>query len=357
MECIRKCAHSHAFTIREFKTIDQQAQVGRAKFRPGVGNCTQQRNGLMIIYALLKRAEVCNKRRALQKSVASTKRVNSCCSRSDELRTASCLDSCVWATCRYKSDMLPAQPNQSLIDGLACLHGVIAASAPIGCRELGRRVGLERTRANRLLGTWRHLGLLEQTPSAKYVPGAGIHVLAGMGLHASGLLRAAMPTLRHFWSTGWAASLGVRWQDRFCFLVHVRPDLPFEDGIGSHATSAAIRTSAGLALLATTTEAERQEWDLASQWAEHGDGRDLDTVFTDIRSQDFATRVYDHDIRSIGVVIPGTHAALAISRAGLTPSLRAKAVNSCQEHAYLISADLARAAQELRADDIATIPA
>lgn len=219
---------------------------------------------------------------------------------------------------RYKSDMLPAQPNQSLIDGLSCLHAVIAAGEPIGCREVGRRLELERTRANRLLGTWRHLGLLEQNDAAKYAPGPGLHVLAGMSLRASGLLRAALPEIRRWWREAWTVSLAVRWQDRLCFLVHLRPDMAVEDGIGSRATAPALQSSAGLALLAQVGVRERQAWDLATAWREVGDGRDLDAVLTRAAADGHASRLYGDGTRSVGVPVDSGYAALAVSQRELS---------------------------------------
>jgi len=59
---------------------------------------------------------------------------------------------------------MPAQPNLSLINGLTCLQELIASPSLVGSRELARRLGLEPTRVNRLLGTLAQLGLAE--PSA-----------------------------------------------------------------------------------------------------------------------------------------------------------------------------------------------
>lgn len=237
--------------------------------------------------------------------------------------------------------MLPAQPNQSLIDGLACLHTVIAAGAAVGSREVGRRCRLERTRANRLLGTWRHLGLLDQTPSAKYVPGPGVHVLAGMGLRASGLLQAALPALQRWWQEGWATSLVVRWQDRACFLVHSRPGQDFAEGIGSHATAPAWRSSAGLVLLAEADDADLETWACAEGWQTQGDGRTFAEVITEVRGRGHATRTYPGDVRSIGIAVPGTRAAIAVSRAGLTARALTAAVTDVRADAAAIAARVA----------------
>jgi len=91
--------------------------------------------------------------------------------------------------------MLPAQPNQSLIDGLACLQQLASEREPVGGRELARDLGLEPTRVHRLLRTLAHLGLAQQDAQRRYRPGPGIHVLAAQAMFGSGLLRRALPVL------------------------------------------------------------------------------------------------------------------------------------------------------------------
>lgn len=240
--------------------------------------------------------------------------------------------------------MLPAQPNQSLIDGLSCLHAVIAAGEPIGCREVGRRLELERTRSNRLLGTWRHLGLLVQDEAAKYAPGPGLHVLAGMSLSASGLLRAALPEVRRWWEEGWTVSLAVRWQDRLCFLVHLRPGMAFEDGIGGRATDLALRSSAGLVLLAQVGARQRRTWGLAEAWETVGDGRDLDAVLTAAATDGHASRRYPDGTRSVGVPIDPDHAALAVSRQDLAAAAVPAVAGRLRASSAVIRAALAESA-------------
>lgn len=117
----------------------------------------------------------------------------------------------------------PAQPNQSLIQGIACLQAVINAEGAIGSRETARRLDEEHTRVNRLLGTLCSLGLLEQTPDRRYQPGPGIHVLAAQSLDASGLLRAALPVLRKIKSPRLSLALGVLWNDAVSYFFFRDP--------------------------------------------------------------------------------------------------------------------------------------
>ena len=86
---------------------------------------------------------------------------------------------------------LNAQPNQSLIDGIATLQALAMSPEPIGSRELARQLGIDSTKVNRLLKTLAYLGIARQTANRKYTAGPGMHVLAAQSLFASGLIRRA----------------------------------------------------------------------------------------------------------------------------------------------------------------------
>lgn len=241
--------------------------------------------------------------------------------------------------------MLPAQPLQGLIDGMTCLQAVLASETPVGCREIGRRCDVNRTRANRILGTWRHLGLLSQDEQAKYLPGPALHVLAGMGLQASGLLRASLAECELWWSKGYAVSLAVRWQDQISFLVQARAEQPFMDGIGRQHSASALRSSAGLAMLACADDSDLQQWDCATQWQGLGDGSDFSTLTADIREQSFATRSYNGGVRSLGISLDQHgQAALAISQKGLQRRSCVRLAQKLQDSSTAIHAALHEAA-------------
>lgn len=145
---------------------------------------------------------------------------------------------------------LPAQPNQSLIDGLAALQDLAGRGRPMGGRELARELGLEPTRVNRLLKTLAHLGMLEQTPDRKYHPGPGIHVLAAQSLFGSGLLRRALPHLESLHRHGCIVALGVLWRDQVSYLYHAAPGMPAAEALGRVSVFPATRSGIGMALLA-----------------------------------------------------------------------------------------------------------
>ncbi|NLF30543.1 MAG: hypothetical protein GX591_06610 [Planctomycetes bacterium] len=113
----------------------------------------------------------------------------------------------------------PAQPNQSIVDGLMLLQAAVGARQPVGCTQLAREFNLDVTRVNRILGTFAYLGMLKRTRSRKYIAGPGIHVLAAMSLHGSQLVQCAEPHMKAL-----RASLksdiyvGVLWRARVTYF-------------------------------------------------------------------------------------------------------------------------------------------
>lgn len=146
---------------------------------------------------------------------------------------------------------LNAQPNQSLIDGIATLQALANADRPVGNRELARQLGLEPTRVNRLLRTLVYLGVANQTANRKYTPGPGMHVIAAQSLYASGLLRRALHPLEMLMDRGYLVALGVLWRDSVAYLFHADPNLKHKRGVvGSYALYPATQSGIGMALMA-----------------------------------------------------------------------------------------------------------
>ena len=143
-----------------------------------------------------------------------------------------------------------AQPNQSLIDGIATLQALAISPEPIGGRELARRLGFESTRVNRLLKTLAYLGIARQTADRKYTAGPGMHVLAAQSLFASGLVRNALPALETLRRFGHTVAMGVLWRDNITYLVHAPPGTPAAQGVGRIGLYPATSGGIGMALLA-----------------------------------------------------------------------------------------------------------
>jgi len=149
----------------------------------------------------------------------------------------------------------PAQPNQSLIDGLTVLQALAVAAGPVGGRALARELNLEPTRVNRLLKTLAFLGMAEQTSDRKYLPGPGMHVLAARSLYGSGLVRQAMPQLEALTRFQRVVALGVLWRDQVSYLYHWEPGLSSVQAVGRLNVYPASQSSIGRMLLARMDEA------------------------------------------------------------------------------------------------------
>ncbi|MBY8829537.1 IclR family transcriptional regulator [Hephaestia mangrovi] len=147
-----------------------------------------------------------------------------------------------------------AQPNQSLIDGIATLQALASAPEPIGCRALARQLGINTTKVNRLLKTLAFLGIARQTANRKYTAGSGMHVLAAQSLFASGLLRRALPVLEGLRRFGHTVALGVLWNDSVSYLFHAPPGIEASRGLGRIGLLPATTSGIGIALLAELPE-------------------------------------------------------------------------------------------------------
>ncbi len=154
------------------------------------------------------------------------------------------------------SAVMPAQPNQSLIDGLRVLQTLVSHGQSVGSRDMAAILGMEPTRANRLLGTLAAVGLAEQGTDRKYRPGPGVHVLAAQSLQGSHLLSCALPHLEALREENLApdlvVALGVLWQRQVCYLFHARPRMALSQAIGTHELEPAGNSSIGVILLAQT---------------------------------------------------------------------------------------------------------
>lgn len=209
---------------------------------------------------------------------------------------------------------LPAQPNQSLIDGLTCLQAVATAADPVGSRELARQLRMEPTRINRLLKTLAHLGLTAQTGNKKYSIGPAIHVLSAQTLFASGLLRNALPILRELHQFNCITALGVLWQDHVSYLCHALPDSPMEEGLGRVSLYPATQSSIGMVLLAAKPDSEIRR--LYARKQIPGYGQKLNSLINDlktIRKQGHAVIETDDNISLAVPIGSNPDAAIALS--------------------------------------------
>lgn len=210
----------------------------------------------------------------------------------------------------------PAQPNQSLADGIGVLLQLVSARQPVGSRELARELGFEATRVNRLLGTLASLGMAARTADRKYTVGPGVHLMAALSLGGSRLLPAALPHMTELQArTGLGVALGVLWRRHVCYLIHAAAGRPVAEGIAGHHLYAAEQSSIGMALLAELPPEELARiYPPVGEWP-------LDRAALQ-RRLEFARRVgyADNEDRSIAVAIglPGARPIAAVALIGLS---------------------------------------
>jgi DNA-binding IclR family transcriptional regulator len=151
---------------------------------------------------------------------------------------------------------LPSQPVKGLIEGITVLQELANAREPLSSIEISRRLGLEKTRVNRILKTLAYLGFAYRGDSRRYSSGPGMHILAAQSLSASGLLKTSISHLEDLMRHRLLIALGVLWRDKVSYLFHHLPGTPFHEGIGRVQLHPATKSSIGMALLAKKTDEE-----------------------------------------------------------------------------------------------------
>lgn len=226
---------------------------------------------------------------------------------------------------------LNAQPNQSLIDGIATLQALAMSPEPIGCRELARQLGIESTKVNRLLKTLAYLGIARQTANRKYTAGPGMHVLAAQSLFASGLIRRALPVLEGLRRFGHTVALGVLWGDSVSYLFHAPPGIEASRGLGRIGLLPATTSGIGIVLLSEHDDADVRALYEGRDIPQFPNGIDqLLAKLAEVRRLGYA-RVHVADERDYHVVSVSTgdpaHAGVALSgwipEAATTPLVEA----------------------------------
>ena len=215
---------------------------------------------------------------------------------------------------------LNAQPNQSLIDGIATLQALAVSPEPIGTRELARQLGFDPTRVNRLLKTLAYLGIARQTSNRKYTAGPGMHVLAAQSLFASHFIRDAIPALEGLQRFGLTVAMGVLWRDSVSYLVHAPAGMPIAQGLGRIGLLPASSSGIGMALLAEHDDEYVRELYAGREIPSFDTIDDLLAVLRGIREQDFARiRVGSDDERHTVAIAVSRPAYFAIGMSGWIP--------------------------------------
>lgn len=179
---------------------------------------------------------------------------------------------------------------------------------------MARRVGIEPTRANRLLKTLDALGIVRQTADRRYEPGPGMHVLAAQAMFGSGLIPKAIDPLDELRRPGASIALGVLWRLDVSYLIHAGPGQTIARGIGRVGLFPAERSSIGTILLAQRDD--RTVRDLLRTAPREIDAELLFTRLRRTRSHGFAAIEQTQDELSVAVPLPGqVDAAIAVAGA------------------------------------------
>ena len=234
--------------------------------------------------------------------------------------------------------MLPAQPNQSLIDGLSVLQALAGSGKSIGSRELARMLDMEPTKANRLLKTLSAIGVAQQQPDKKYGPGPGMHVLSAQSLHGSGLIRQAVPHLETLKAPSMIVAMGVLWRDKTCYLYHANHDTPTHVAMGAAELYPASMSGIGLVMLASLQN--QQVRDLYHKYDIPGfeNVSALIKQLKEIREQGYAVANPDNKFTTValGLGENPTYAAIALSSRQMKPSQINSAVEQLKQVRQLI---------------------
>lgn len=229
---------------------------------------------------------------------------------------------------------LNAQPNQSLIDGIATLQALATSPEPVGNRELARRLGFEVTRVNRFLRTLAYLGIARQTADRKYTAGPGMHVLSAQSLFASGLIRRALPALEALRPLGYTIAMGVLWRDNVSYLFHAPPGTDSAHALGRIGLYPATTGGIGMALLAELTDQDIRDLYEDREIPKFPDGvESLVVALGEIRKQGYARRDIRGEDQSTVAINVGAPAHAAIGVSGWIPPEATSAVLAALEQA------------------------
>ena len=111
------------------------------------------------------------------------------------------------------------------------LQVLVAAGEPLGVRELGRRTGLPRSTASRLVSTLERLGMIERTADGSAAPGGALATLQTSTTQELLLRDRLRPLLTELVNTfGENAALAVDDGDALLYVAQVKGENPVSAG-------------------------------------------------------------------------------------------------------------------------------
>lgn len=153
--------------------------------------------------------------------------------------------------------LMPRQPNQSLVDGLRVLQFAMMQGGLIGVSGVAGELGMEVTRAHRLLRTLAAVGYLRHVKGRKYAPGPAVSILAAQSMQATGFAQRIFPILNELHeSSGMLMAYGLLWDRFVTYLYHAKPEVHGGAAFGGHRVIEASDSRLGLVMLASLEESE-----------------------------------------------------------------------------------------------------
>lgn len=225
---------------------------------------------------------------------------------------------------------LPAQPNQSLLEGLEVLLAVAQSGEPVGVRALGRELGLSPSRVQRYLATLAHLELTDRKPDRRYGTGPGIHALSAISLSASGLAARALTLLPDLAENDRIIALGVLWRSTVNYLYFNTPGHSVSQSLGKANGYPARESSIGLLMLAT-----REESSIRDYFADEAE--EILPLLTPIREKGYAVIHRDTGETSLAVPVGDPPVAGLASSGFFTAKEQQSLLTRLQEAADQIS--------------------
>jgi DNA-binding IclR family transcriptional regulator len=184
--------------------------------------------------------------------------------------------------------LMPRQPNKSLIDGLKILQYVISFPDGIGVGSVAQELDINVIKVHRLLRTLAAGGYLRQIKGRKYAPGPAISVLAAQALQSTGFVKNVYPLLNDLHKeTGMLLAYGMLWNRQVTYLYHAKPEVQGGLGLAGHTVVEATNSRLGLIMLAGLSRGDLESRYLESEIPGFESFEQLSTYLIEIDKQGY----------------------------------------------------------------------
>ena len=142
------------------------------------------------------------------------------------------------------------QINASIILGFEFLQTLVTIGHPMRCKDLAQLMGVNETKANRILQTLKKINMVAQNTEKLYYPGQEVQILATQTLYSSNMLKSILATLNLEPQKDFEVAVGVLWHNTVNYLYFRSPETLFFDSICFRPLYPLEQSSIGILLLA-----------------------------------------------------------------------------------------------------------